>query len=506
MTPQGAGQLCAGPTGAPHLGLRSERAAGLRCDRSGMTKLGLVDRIFLVQESAETPQHVAGLGVFTLPADAPSDYLETLVARFQSTHGFAEPFNHVLRRPTLKSVTPSFKLLADDEVDLEYHVRHNALPKPGGERQLGVLVSRLHSRPLDLTRPLWELHVIEGLTGGRFAIYIKLHHALFDGIAGARLMQQMLSTDPTDDELRPPWTIKRKRRTPSAAAPVAAVSGLRQHLETASGVARGMSRLVRNAVRPTDPDLATPYRIPDLALNGRVGQQRRVATQSIDFERVRTLANRADVTINDVFLSICAGGLRRYLEEVETLPEAGLVAGTPMSVRVGAGDSSNNAFTIATMKLRTDLADPVERLRAINRSSTVTKESMEGLNKKAAITIGALTFAPFVAQGLLGLGGRMTPPYNLVLSNVPGPLEPQYLAGSELEMMAPLGLLSHGQGLFIAALTISGKMGIGFVGDRDSLPHLQHLAVYTGEALDELEKAVAPTTVRRLRAKGAPKQ
>jgi WS/DGAT/MGAT family acyltransferase len=471
-----------------------------------MTKLGLVDRIFLVQESAETPQHVAGLGVFTLPADAPADYLENLVARFQSTREFAEPFNHVLRRPTLKSVAPSFAVLADDEVDLEYHVRHNALPKPGGERQLGVLVSRLHSRPLDMTRPLWEVHVIEGLAGGRFAIYIKLHHALFDGIAGARLMQRMLSTDPSDTELRPPWTVGRKRRTPSSAGAPSRGTAAREQWQTVTGVTRRMSRLVRDAVRPSSPDLATPYQIPDLALNGRIGQQRRVATQAIDFDRVRDVANRADVTINDVFLGIVASGLRRYLDEIGELPEASLVAGTPVSVRVGAGDASNNAFTIVTMKLRTDIADPVERLRAINRSSTVTKESMEGMTKKAAISVGALTFAPFIAQGLTGLGGRLRPPYNLVVSNVPGPLEQQYLAGSRLEMMAPLGLLDHGQGLFIAALTIGGKMGLGFVGDRDSLPHLQHLAVYTGEALDELEKALASTTTRRRRAASAPKQ
>jgi diacylglycerol O-acyltransferase len=134
---------------------------------------------------------------------------------------------------------------------------------------------------------------------------------------------------------------------------------------------------------------------------------------------------------------------------------------------------------------------------------------MTGLTKKAAISFGALSFAPFVAQGLVGLGGRLTPPFNLVVSNVPGPLEPQYLAGAPLEMMAPLGLLSHGQGLFIAAFTIAGKMGLGFVGDRDSLPHLQRLAVYTGEAVDELEKVLAltaPTPARRRTGKSRPKQ
>jgi len=470
-----------------------------------MTKLGLADRIFLMQESAETPQHVAGLGIFTLPSDAPDDYLDRLVAEFQSTREYAEPFNHVLRHPSLKNVAPSFVAIGDDEIDLEYHVRHNALPKPGGERQLGVLVSRLHSRPLDLNRPLWEVHFIEGLAGRRFAMYLKLHHALFDGIAGARLMQQMLSTDPTDSTLRAPWTIGRRRRL-AVADRSHVPSRAREQLDTATGLARRTSRLVLDSLRTSDPDVATPYRIPDLVLNGRVGQQRRVATQVVDFERVRAVADQSDVTINDVFLGICATGLRRYLAEVGDLPDTGLVAGTPVSVRVGAGDSSNNAFTIVTMNLRTEISDPLERLKAINSSSATAKESMEGLTKQAAISFGALSFAPYVAQGLVGLGGRMKPPYNLVLSNVPGPLEPQYLAGSPLELMAPLGLLSHGQGLFIAALTIAGKMGIGFVGDRDSLPHLQHLAVYTGEALDELEKLLgdAPAAPRR-RAKGRPK-
>jgi diacylglycerol O-acyltransferase len=462
-------------------------------------RLGLADRIFLLQESPTTPQHVAALGVFTLPGDAPADYVERLVEKFQSAREFAEPFNLALAHPSLRWVAPVFSELAPHEIDLEYHFRHNALPRPGGERQLGVLVSRLHSRPLDLSRPLWEVHLIEGLSGSRFAIYIKVHHALFDGIADARLMQQMLSPDPADTEIRPPWTIGRKS---SGRAAVPSKS-LRSGWATATGFTRRTTRMLRDAVQP-DPDLATPYRIPDLPLNVRVGQHRRVATQVLDFDRVRAVADRADVTINDVFLAICAAGLRHYLDEVDALPEAGLVAGTPVSVR-GAGDSANNAFTILTMNLWTDIADPVERLRAINRSSSVTKESMDGLTKTAAIGFGGLAFAPFLAQGLTGLGGRLKPPYNLVVSNVPGPLEPQYLAGSALDSMAPLGLLSHGQGLFIAAITVSGRICLGFVGDRDSLPHLQRLAVYTGDALDELEQQLGETAVRRRRPKALPK-
>jgi diacylglycerol O-acyltransferase len=470
------------------------------------SKLGLADRIFLMQEAPQTPQHVAALAVFTVPDNAPADYVERLSERFQAARTFATPFQRVLRHPSLKSVAPSFVDLGDVQIDLDYHFRHNALPSPGGERKLGILVSRLHSRPLDLSRPLWEVHLIEGLAGRRFAIYIKLHHSLVDGIGGARLMTKMLTTDPSDNELRPPWTIDRapsgRSKTDGPALPRPA--GPR--FETARGLISRTARLARDAVSRTNPDIATPYLIPDSILNGRVSQQRRVATQVVDFERVRDLARRADVTINDVFLAICSAGLRRYLTEVGELPELGMVAGTPVSVRVGSGDSASNAFTIVTMNLATELDDPVERLRAINRSSSLTKESLVGMNKKAAISYGALTFAPYVAQGLTGLGGRMKPPHNLVVSNVPGPLETQYLAGSRLEMLAPLGLLSHGQGLFIAAFTISGKVCLGFVGDRDSLPHLQHLAVYTGEALDELEKAIQRTTVRRLKAKGRPKQ
>jgi diacylglycerol O-acyltransferase / wax synthase len=470
--------------------------------------LGLADRIFLMQETPQTPQHVAALGVFSIPDDAPADYVERLVARFQSSRTFAAPFQQVLRHPSLRSVAPSFVDLPDDQVDLEHHFRHNALPAPGGERQLGILVSRLHSRQLDLGRPLWEVHLIEGLAGRRFAIYLKLHHSMFDGIGGARLLTKMLSTDPTDDELRAPWTIGRAATPASRRAAAGTPTPPRRllpRLDTARGLVRRTAQLTRDVVAPTDADLATPYRIPGSILNGRVSQQRRVATQTLDFERVRALAHRADVTINDVFLAVCAGGLRRYLTEVGELPELGLVAGTPISVRVGSGDSANNAFTIVTMNLATEIDDPVERLRAIHRSSTVTKATMAGLTKGAAISYGALTYAPYVAQSLLGFGGRTKPPYNLVLSNVPGPLEPQYLAGARLETMAPLGLLGHGQGLFIAAFTCAGKVGLGFVGDRDSLPHLQHLAVYTGEALDELEKQVAPSAVRRLKAKTAPK-
>lgn len=456
------------------------------------TSIGIADRIFLAQESTATPQHVAALGVFAPPQDAAPDYLHRLVESLRSARTFAPPFNHRLRTPGLKAVAPAFVELADDEVDLDYHFRHSALPRPGGERELGMLVSRLQSRPLDMSKPLWEAHLIEGLERDRFAFYFKVHHALMDGVGGARRLQGMLSPDARTEQVRPLWSVPPRRSSGARDArrsPLGVAGAAAAGVGTAAGVARAAAGMVLRGVVPGDAAVSTPYRVPGSLLNGRVGQQRRVATHAIEFARVRAVADRAGVTVNDVFLAICAGGLRRYLEELDALPASGLVAGTPVSLRSDTDGTANNAFTMATMKLYTDIADPVRRLQAINRSSRLTKESLTGFSKAVAENYGALVMAPFVAQNLVGLGGRLKPPYNVAISNVPGPLEPQYLAGARLEMMCPLAVLYHGNALFIASLTVSEKMCLGFVGDRDGLPHLQRIAVYTGAEFDDLEVA-----------------
>jgi WS/DGAT/MGAT family acyltransferase len=476
------------------------------------TTVGIADRILLLQEATETPQHVAALGTFALPPDAPDDYVRRLVASFRAARTFAPPFNYRLRHPKLRAIAPAIEVLADEAIDLDFHFRHSALPKPGDERELGVLISRLHSRALDLSKPLWEAHLIEGLDGNRFAFYFKVHHAVMDGVGGSRRLQRMLSTDPTDTAVRPLWTIGPSASSTAqadradraiAGRLLDAARGTRSAVGTAAGLGRAAGGLLKDAVLPDEEAVATPYKVPGSPLNGAIGQQRRVATQAFEFERVRAVADRAGVTINDVFLAICAGGLRRYLDELDALPSTGLVAGTPISVRGGAGDNANNAFTMAVMKLFTDVRDPLQRITAIHRSSTRTKKSMSGLPKPVAENYGALFMTPFVAQQLVGLGGHFRPPFNLAISNVPGPLDTQYLAGSELEAMYPVGLLFRGTRLLIASLTISGRMCLGFTGDRDHLAHLQRLAVYTGEALDELEAALANRSAPRTERKPA---
>lgn len=461
-----------------------------------MPKVAIADRLFLTADSEETPQHVGCLATFVIPDGAPDDWVGRLAEHFRAQTTFAAPFNYRLHSLTLKNVAPKWNITPDDNVDLDFHFRHSALPKPGGERELGVFASRLHSRALDPTRPLWEFHLIEGLDQDRFAIYFKVHHALMDGVGGVKRISQMISPDPDVVAPRALWAAAPKPR-PATTSGTSISERLRAAADTVSGGARttaGLGKsagsMVVEARRHANPDLAVPFVAPRAVINGRIGRQRRVATQSYEFTRIRRVAKAGGVKINDVFLAVCAGGLRRYLDELDNLPDESLIAGAPVNIRGTADESTSNAFSMIVVKLGTDIADPVERLNAIARSSTAGKEQLAKMPKRASELYPALFMGPFIVQNLIGVGGRAAPPYNVSISNVPGPLEQQYLAGARLEAMYPLAMLYHGVGLFIALFSSSGRLGVGFTGDRDSLPHLQRLALYTGAALEELEKAL----------------
>jgi diacylglycerol O-acyltransferase / wax synthase len=451
-----------------------------------MPTLQTADRVFLTLES-HVPQHVAALGTFVKPDGVPSDFTQRLADRLREITAYAAPFNFRLARPSLKAVAPSYAVLADDDIDINYHVRVQALPQPGTERQLGELVSWLHSLPMDMTRPLWEFHLIDGLQDDRFGLYFKVHHALMDGVGGAQRLQRMLTTDPVDLAQRPLWSVVAPK---GQSAPRATRrSGIAEAARTIQGLSRIVVRNAKDGRRSDQPDLALPSHAPRTILNERIGPHRRAATQSYELERLRAVAKAGGVTLNDVFLAMTGGALRCYLAELDALPADSLLAGTPVNVRV-AGDDSTNAFSFTVMKLATDIADPVERIQAISRSSTLAKERLSGLSKPVAINSAALFMLPFLVGNMVGLAGRRRSPMNIYLSNVPGPVEQQYWAGARLEAMCPFGIPMHGAGLFIASLTVSGRFCVGIVGDSDTVPHVQRIAVSMGEALDELEQAL----------------
>ncbi|ETW26755.1 WS/DGAT/MGAT family O-acyltransferase [Mycobacterium gastri] len=446
------------------------------------SRVPLLDSTFLRLETSDTPMHVAALQVYSLPDDAGPDFIAGVVAGFREPMPLRKPFNLVLAGGLLSAVAPAWDVV--EQVDMEYHVRHTALPAPGGERELGELISHLHSTVLDRTRPLWTCHVIEGLEDRRFAVYVKIHHGLTDGVNGVRLTCDQLARTP-DGPWRAPWqqpaTEKVRRAREKGARP--GLSPWRAPIELGRGML-GLTRRYGERER-----VRLPFQAPRSILNGRVTNARRVATQQLDMGRIREVAKRQQASVNDVFLAVCGAALRRYLIERDALPEQPLIAGVPVNLRE-EGQEGGNAVGFLWSSLGTDVADPRERLEAIRRSMGAAKEHLREIAGPVRPTFTLLTMALPLAALMSGQATRTPkPPMNVTISNVPGPAETLYLNGARLEALYPVSLAFQGLGLNVTCISYDGQLNIGVIGSRDALPHLQRSAVFLGEALDELYDA-----------------
>ena len=469
--------------------------------------LNLLDASWLLVESQATPMHVGALMPFSLPPGAPVDFIKNIMAEFRAATDVASPWNRRLKSPKFKGLVPVWEEV--DEIDLEHHIHHSALPAPCGERELGQLIARLHSQPLDLTRPPWEVELIEGLEGGRFALYTKVHHSLMDGIGGVKLLVRAMSTDAkTSLKIAPFWTIgsekkvgKPKMSKKSASKPEDPVATVAQAaaglIEMVKGQAGTMPDIARafgtmfSAVRNKEDVLRIPFEAPISILNGRIRAPRRFATQRYDIERLKSVARAANCTLNDVVLCLCGGALRRFLDELGELPDKPLTAGIPVSVRPADDEESGNAITFIISTLGTDIADPLERLEAIRASTRRAKEHVQSLPRQAMLQYTLLLMTPYMASLLTGVGGRTRPMFNITISNVPGPEKALYFRGAKMEASYPVSLVTHGQALNITCQSYDGHLSFGFTGCRDTLPHMQRVATYTGEALSELESELA---------------
>ena len=468
-------------------------------------RLNPLDASWLYTESRETPMHVGALMPFRLPDGAPPDLLRRWVADFRQHRKFAPPWNRRLKSHLLLK-SPVHYWVEDDEIDLEAHLRHTALPNPGGERELGELIARLHSQPLDLSRPPWECTLIEGLEGGRFAMYIKMHHSLIDGVSGVKLLQRVLSTDPAKSLDSPPfWAVgagsrkpERDTEAPSVSNVLAGVmAALRGQVGTVPQLLLAFGKMLR-LTKDVDQDLRIPFGAPGATINGRVRSKRRFATQQFPLERMKALATAAGCTINDLVLATCGGALRRFLDDSGDLPEAVLTAGIPVSVRPKDDEGTGNAITFIIATLGTDIADPLERLAAVRASVQAAKAHVQSLPRAAMTQYTIALMGPTILALLTGLGGRTRPVFNITISNVPGPDKPLYFRGAELLGTYPVSIVTHGQALNITCHSYAGHMAFGFTGCHATLPHLQRIAVYTGEAFEELERLIlAPAKPKR---------
>lgn len=473
--------------------------------------LGALDSFFLYTETPSSMMHVAALLRFTLPPGAPADYPAQLVDEIRREAVVQDPWNRKLKHPKV-TPPPLQSWVVDQNFDIDYHFRHSALPSPGGERELGYLVSRLHSTPLDLDRPPWELHVIEGFADGGFAIYVKLHHALADGGTVLRMLMRCLLVDPevTDTPIMFAVPPLRAEPGPDAAAPVRrgvldrivetislpmkAVSATVAAAGELGNVAGQLAAAVGRYVKPDDgtdrPKLA--LQAPDSILNRRIGRNRRFATQELDLTEIKRIAKARGATVNDVCLAVLGGSLRRYLDELRELPERSLVSFVPIDIRPKGDDGGGNAVGAMLVEIGSDVADPLQRLAAVCASSRAGKAPFAELSLPAALVYSMSFLGPATAQAVISTAGLPDPiptTFNVSVSNVPGPREDRYFRGCRLEAVYPVSIPYH-SALNVTFIGYRDKLDFGFIGDRDVVPHLQRLAVYTGEALTELGSAV----------------
>jgi WS/DGAT/MGAT family acyltransferase len=448
--------------------------------------------MFLLPESRDQPMHVGGLQLFNPPPGADGDFLPNLYREAVSSSDVAPIFR---RRPHRGLGTLGQWTWVDDDIDLEHHVRHSALPRPGRIRELLALTSRLHSTLLDRHRPLWETHLIEGLEDGRFAVYTKLHHAVMDGVSALRLLERSLSPDP-NDTVPMPFAAPRRRREKSSDEETDSPNAVLQALQMAGSVvtdAVGLTPKLVDFIAKglRDQAAALPGLAPRSMLNVPITGSRRFAADTWELERIRTVGKAAGATVNDVILAMCSSALREYLLAEDALPDSPLVAMTPVSLRAADDDSDEggNAVGAILCNLATDVDDAEGRLLAIRASTQQAKAGLAGLSQLQITALSAGVMAPLVLNSALGTHRFLRPAFNLIISNVPGPQMPLYWNGAKLDGQYPLSIPLNGQALNITITSYNGQANFGLTGCRRSLPHLQRMLHGLDVALADLEKA-----------------
>ncbi|SFO95144.1 acyltransferase, WS/DGAT/MGAT [Amycolatopsis arida] len=449
----------------------------------------VTDSMFLLVETREHPMHVGGLQLFEKPEGAGPEYLGELRRDLLANTEVRGLFRRRPARPV--STLGYLGWTEDTELDLDYHFRHSALPQPGRVRELLELTSRWHGTLLDRHRPLWEIHLVEGLRDGRFAMYNKVHHALLDGVAALRHLQSILSDDPAVRDCPPPWGSRQPEPARPAHRPRSLLAGARGTLGQFTGLAPAAMKVAGEAFR--EHRLTLPMQAPRTMFNVPIGGARRFAAQSWPLARVRTVAAAAGVSRNDVVLAMCAGALRDYLIEQRALPDAPLVAMVPVSLRPRREDgaASGNAIGALLCNLATHKPDPAARLATISESMRDGKRLFSELTPLQTLLLSGLNVAALGASPLPGVVTNTRPPFNLVISNVPGPRRQLYWNGARLDGIYPASVLLDGQAVNITLTSNADNLDFGITGCRRSVPHLQRILTHLDTALAELEAATA---------------
>ena len=459
-----------------------------------MRPLHPIDFIFLSLEKRQQPMHVGGLFLFEIPENASPTFVHDLVQDIRQSKSIpVPPFNNRLNGLFWEE---------DEEFDIDHHFRHIALPNPGRIRELLVYISQQHSSLLDRAKPLWTCDVIEGIEGNRFAMYLKIHHAMVDGVAGMRLIEKSLSKDPNEKHVVPLWCVEGERTKrlkapkPAAASKIHGVlQNLKSQFESTSKVMQELSQTIFKEMGK-NPDYVSTFQAPPSILNQRVSSSRRFAAQSFELDRFRSIAKALGATLNDVVLAVCSGALREYLICQNSLPKKPLIAMVPASLRTDDSDMSNR-ITMILANLATHIEDPIERMQIIQRSMQNSKQRFSRMSASEILNYSALVYGP---AGLNIVSGMLPKhqAFNLVISNVPGPREPLYWNGAKLDALYPASIVMDGQALNITMTSYLDKLEVGLIACRKAMPKMQNLLTHLEDEIRNLEQVVASSAKKKV--------
>ena len=481
-----------------------------------MEQLSGLDSAFLYLETSRTPMHIGSIAIYD-PSTAPNSFV-----RFKDILNFIEQRLHLAKsfRRKLANVPLSLDYpywIDDPDFDLEYHVRHIALPQPGDWRQLCIQASRLHSRPLDLSKPLWEFTVIEGLNNvpgvpkGSYAIVSKIHHAAIDGVSGVEIANAVHSIDPTGAIASPekPWIPERtptsvellgRAQVNTLATPIRLA---RTIVKSAPGIARMIGGLARGKLHTTFG------RVPRTRFNGSVTMNRVVDGRDFSLAEIKDIRTRLPgATVNDVVVAVVGGAMRKYLKSINELPRESLVCMAPISVRQpGEKSSLGNQVSAMTIPIGTHIADPFGRLQFVHEEAEASKALTNAAGARQMAEYSS--FMPSTLTGLaarlyvrLGLANRIAPMFNTVITNIPGPPVPLYMNGARLVTQYGLGPVFEGMGIIHPVFSYCGRITISFTSDRSIIPDPEVYANCLQESFEEMKAAAMkkPVLVAKVEA------
>lgn len=461
-----------------------------------MAKLSLMDLAFFITETESSPKHVGGMMMFRKPAKAGADFVETAVREYVGGNDdIRAPFDQVIKFSRFSA--PQWQQASQFNVD--DHVFFHTLEGDDFRDSLYPLIGELHTPMMDREKPMWEMHVIQGIDDNRFAIYTKLHHAYADGVTMSSILAKSLSTSARSKKVAPMWSVLPNRRVENAADGVSIMKALTKlsgqsgsYMRSTLGLAKLTTQLALEAMKLTKNAVAVPFKAnPGTPLNGHVVAGRQVATAAVPMEKVNHLRALTRSTLNHIALTCIDGALHRYLEDCDADIDEPITIQMPVNLRREGDDSMGNKIGIVLVELARKTTDPYERLREIGFTLRNVRYQVDGVPPASVMAYTVLLGSFAQLTELLGVDDKLPPLGNTLVSNVPGPRKPLYLKGAKLEEMYPISALTPGCHLNITLYSYDGRLQFGLVASS-ALPKLEVLSEYIHDAFAELEEAVTP--------------